>query len=80
MAASQLDQELQNKYPTINIMLNSANTIRSIPLSTPQTGQTYSEEEETISNLQRDYCGILCDTAIKKELVREMKQFIRYVD
>lgn len=80
LAANQLDQELRDKYPTINVMLNIANAMRSNPLPMPQTGQTYSEEEEAISNLQRDYCGILCDTAVKKEVVREMKQLIRYVD
>lgn len=65
-AAGRLDQELRQKYPTIDVMLSIANTMRSNPLAPPQVGKIHSEEEKAISNLQQDYCGILCDVAVKK--------------
>lgn len=79
-AADRLDQELRKKYPTIDIMLNIADTMRTNPLFSAQAGQVHSEEEKAIANLQQDYCGILCDTAVKKEIVHEIKQFIKSVD
>lgn len=77
LAAEQLDRELREKYPLIDKMLNFANTML---LPAPQGRKSYSPSEAAISNLTQDYYGILCDTAVKKEIVREMKQFIRAVD
>ena len=76
-AAYQLDEELRKKYPCIDAMINFANTML---LPVPQNRKSYSPSEAAVSNLTQDYYGILCDTAVKKEIVREMKQFIRAVD
>ncbi len=81
-AANQLDQELRRKYPTIDLMLNIADTMRTNPLlpSSPQACHARSAEEAAIDNLQQDYCGILCDTAVKKGLTHELKECIKSVD
>lgn len=76
-AAHQLDEELRRKYPCIDAMINFANTM--LP-PVPQSRKIYSLSEAAVSDLTQDYYGILCDTAIKKAIVREMKQFIRSVD
>lgn len=76
-AAHQLDKELREKYPCIDAMINFANTM--LP-QVAQSEKLYSPSEAAVSNLTQDYYGILCDTAVKKEIVREMKQFIRFVD
>lgn len=82
LAADQLDRELRMKYPTIDRMLDIANTMRtnSSLSPAPQTEQTRSAEDIAISNLEQDRCGILCDTAVKKGITKEIKQFIKTVD
>lgn len=77
LAAYQLDQELREKYPCIDVMLNFADTM--LPPS-PQIAKISSESEVAISALTQDYYGILCDTALKKEIVKELKQFIKSID
>ena len=62
-AANQLDRKLRQKYSTIDKMLDIANTMLP-PL--PQVSKICSEVDQTIANLNQDYCGILCDTAVKK--------------
>lgn len=76
--ADQLDQELRDKYDTINVMLNIADTMQSHPLLTasPQGRQICSAEDKVISNLEQDRCGILCDIAVKKELAQSIKDCI----
>lgn len=76
-AAHQLDEELRGKYPMIDVMLNIANTM--LPPS-PRGAKVSSESEVATSALTQDYYGILCDTALKKEIVQGMKQFIKSVD
>ena len=76
-AAHQLDKELREKYSCIDAMINFANTM--LP-QVPQSEKTCSPSEAAVSNLTQDYYGILCDTAVKKEVVREIKQFIRFID
>ena len=76
-AADQLDRELRRKYPTIDKMLDLANTL--LPPS-PQASNIRSEEDRALSNLNQDYCGILCDTAVKKGLARSIKDCIESVD
>lgn len=77
LAAEQLDRELREKYPLIDKMLNFANTM--LP-PVPQGRKSYSPSEAAVSNLTQDYYGILCDTAIKKEMIRNAKEFIKSVD
>lgn len=76
-AADQLDRELRQKYPTIDKMLDLANTMLS---PSPQASTFRSEEDRAISNLNQDYCGILCDTAVKKGLAKSIKDCIESVD
>ena len=76
-AAHQLDEELRKKYPCIDAMINFANAM--LP-QMPQSRKAYFPSEAVVSDLTQDYYGIFCDTAMKKEIVREMKQFIRFVD
>ena len=82
LTADQLDRELRRKYPTIDKMLDIANAMRhNSPLpSSPQTGQTRSAEDIAISNLEQDRCGIICQVALKKEIVQNIKDIIRIVD
>lgn len=75
--ADQLDRELRRKYPTIDLMLDFANTM--LPPS-PQAPQICSAEDRAASTLKQDYCGILCDTAVKKGLARSIKDCIESVD
>ncbi len=76
-AANQLNRELRQKYPAIDLMLDFANTM--LPPS-PQDSQIFSEEDRAASNLKQDYCGILCDTAVKKGLAHSIKDCIEFVD
>ena len=71
-----LDQQLRLKYPCINHMDRLTST-RSA--STPQS-QKLSDCEIVFSNLNEDYYGILCDTAIKKGIIHNIKEFIKSVD
>lgn len=78
--ADQLDRELREKYPAINAMLNIADAMLSNPLLPPRVRQIRSSEEIAVANLQQDYCGILCDTAVKKGLKQSIKDCIKSVD
>ena len=75
--ADHLDQELRQKYPCIDNMVDFAN---SIPVPVPRVKKNYSPSEAVLSNLEQDYFGILCDTAIKKQIVHSIKEFIKNVD
>jgi hypothetical protein len=74
MAAYHLDQELRQKYPCINKMVDVAN---SMLIPAPQAKRMYSTSEAVMSDLNQDYYGILCDAALKKQLVRSIKEFIK---
>ena len=76
-AAYQLGQELRQKYPCINRMVDVAN---SMLISAPRAKRVCSASEAIISELNQDRYGILCDTAIKKQLVHSIKEFIKGVD
>lgn len=52
----------------------------SFPILMSRAKQNYSVSEVILSNLKQDYYGILCDTAIKKQLVHSIKEFIKKVD
>lgn len=74
--AWQLDQKLRQKYPGIAAMLSLANTL-SAP--TAQSERQYSDQSAAVEHLKQDYFGILYDTAIKKGLIRSVKEFIKSV-
>lgn len=76
-AAEQLDRELRQKYPCIEIMLALAD---SMLVRLSQASGSLPVEEMMISNLRQDYFGILCDTALKKQLIHSTKEFIKNVE
>ena len=76
-AAYQLDQELRQKYPCIDRMVDVANAML---ISAPRARRMYSASEAIISDLNQDYYGIICDVAIKKQLIYSIKEFIKYAD
>ena len=76
ITGADLDQEMRRKYPVINRMDQFA-TALSTPIMNPQK---YSNSAIVLSNLNEDYYGILCETAIKKGIVRNIKEFIQSVD
>ncbi|MEI3102099.1 MAG: hypothetical protein V8T45_10310 [Oscillospiraceae bacterium] len=53
-AADQLDQELRQKYPCIDNMVEFAS---SIPVPVPRAQKNYSPSEAVLSNLEQDYFG-----------------------
>ena len=75
--AEKLDIELRQKYPYIEIMLNVANSI-SVP--SLRNGRVHTEFEILLSRLKQDYYGILCDTAIKKGIINDVRKFIDHTD
>lgn len=79
LAADRLDRELQQKYPAIDILLNLAKAMRSNPLLPQQSGRNRTMEEAAIANLQQDYCGILCDVAVKKGVKQSIEDCIENV-
>lgn len=75
--ATQLDQEMRKKYPCIDRLIDFAN---SIPISSVRAKKSYSANEAIITSLNQDYYGILCDTAIKKQIIQSIKEFVKNVD
>jgi len=75
--ARELDRELRDKYPCIDEMLDIAQTMLS-GLSGQARSSSYSSPE--VANLNQDYHGIICGTAIKKGIVHEMKDMIEQVN
>lgn len=75
--ARELDKELRDKYPCIDVMLGVAQTMSS-GFSGQAQSSSYSLPE--ISNLNQDYHGIICGTAVKKGIVHEIKDMIERVD
>lgn len=77
MTAQQLDLELRQKYPGINNMLKLAASI-STPVINTQRNRSMSELAN--SYLDQDYYGILYDTAVKKQMISDIKEFIKKVE
>ena len=79
--ARQLDDELRKKYPTINIMLNIANSLPPIRLPIncrPVDG--YSASDPDKENLRRAYWGIICDVALKKGIKSSIEACIDRIE
>ena len=74
--AQRLDNELREKYPTIDKMLAIAN---SYPIATV-TSQSNTQDLPEYANLKQDYFGILCYVLLKKEITTSIEQFIERVD
>lgn len=77
--AGYLDWEMRQKYPMIDYMLQVADHFPAQAHSPRccEKSITASPEE---SNLEQDYWGILCDTAIKKGIKRRMEDCIDYIE
>lgn len=74
--AQRLDNELREKYPTIDKMLDIAN---SYPIATVAS-QSNTQGLPEYANLKQDYFGILCYVLLKKEITSSIEQFIEKVD
>lgn len=72
--ANELDKELRQKYPTINLMLNVANSLPKI--SENRQGVAKTESVRELSALQQDRCGIICHVLLKKNVVSSLEQCI----
>ena len=75
--AMRLDLELRRKYPIIDAMLQIAN---SLPMQPSQRTATVSGESPSKANLWQDYYGILCDTAVKKNIKKSIEDCIDHVE
>lgn len=77
--ARALDQEMRQKYPMIGYMLQAADNIPAQAHSSIYCGQGIMVSPEK-SNLEQDYWGILCDTAIKKGIKRSIEDCIDHIE
>ena len=75
--AGYLDWEMRQKYPTIDYMLQVANHFPARPARYCVETAASSFEK---SNLEQDYWGILCDTAIKKGIKRSVEDCIDHIE
>lgn len=75
--AGYLDREMRQKYPMIDYMLQAANHFPARPAKYCVETATSSLEK---SNLEQDYWGILCDTAVKKGIKKRVEKCIDHVE
>lgn len=78
VSAQSLDNELHNKYPIIDVLLDlgcKMATVFGLPAN-----QYYSESETLQSNLTQDTFGILCHALIKEKIIDSAESFIDHVD
>ena len=76
--AAQLDNDLREKYKTINLMLDIA-AILPKKNSANISGNNSNTPAE-ISRLIQDRYGILADVLLKKSIIKTIEDFIDYVD
>lgn len=77
--AGYLDWEMRQKYPMIDYMLQVADHFPTQAHSQGCCGKGITESPEK-SNLEQDYWGILCDTAIKKGIKKRLEDCIDHVE
>lgn len=77
--AEYLDREMRQKYPMIDYMLQVADHFPVQAHSQGYCGKGITESPEK-SNLEQDYWGILCDTAIKKGIKKRLEDCIDHVE
>ena len=75
--AGYLDREMRQKYPMIDYMLQVANHFPARPARYCVETAASSFEK---SNLEQDYWGILCDTAVKKGIKETLEGCIDRVE
>lgn len=76
--ALQLDNELRQKYKTINLMLDIADILPKRSLTNSNASNT--NMPVSISRLIQDRYGILTDVLLKKSIIKKIEDFIDYVD
>jgi len=77
--AKALDSQMRQKYPMIETMLNTASR-RISYRTTMRPAPRKHICDQVVSELEQDTYGILCDTAIKKGIIRKIDEFIERVD
>ncbi len=77
--AGYLDREMRQKYPMIDYMLQVANHFPAQVHSPGYCGKGITASPEK-SNLEQDYWGILCDTAVKKGIKKTLEDCIDHVE
>lgn len=75
--AGYLDWEMRQKYPMIDYMLRSTDRFPARPARYCMETAASSLEK---SNLEQDYWGILCDTAIKKGIKKGLEDCIDRIE
>lgn len=74
MAAQELDNKMQVKYPIIGTLLNAGNKLANV-FNMP-SHQYSSQAECLIEYLKQDMYGILCYALIKGKVIKTAEQFI----
>lgn len=74
--AQRLDNELREKYPTIDKMIAIANSFSVVTANL----QSKSNDLPEYANLIQDYYGVLCDVLLKKQITTSIEQFIEKLD
>lgn len=74
LKAEAFNIELRQKYPTIDKMLNIANSI----FVSNEASTNYIQDP--LEFLKQDYYGIICDTVLKKGLASSIEEFIESRD
>lgn len=74
--AKKLNRDLREKYPTIDEMMAIGNSLPKAPANPLAQYQPPDELEF----LRQDYCGILCDTLMKKQITTSIEEFIDKAD
>ena len=77
--AYELDYELRNKYPAIHAMLQIADTFPVLS-SSHLTRTADAAESPIMTRLRQDYCGILCDAAVKTGFKQCIRDCIDHVE
>lgn len=77
--AYRLHQKLLVKYPTINLMLDTAEKMQRRSANCGGSA-TQSNIPAEIKALNQDKYGILSDVLLKKSIIKSVDEFIDYVD
>ena len=77
--AGYFDREMRQKYPMIDYVLQVANHFPAQAHSPRYCGKSITASPEK-SNLEQDYWGILCDTAVKKGIKETLEGCIDRVE
>lgn len=80
LEAARLDDYMRRKYPIIDTMINTANSIQARSYFGNYGNPGNSSLSLYKSRLEQDRCGILCQTAIEKGLKQNLKSCIDHVE